>query len=52
LQKKRTRIRLCTQQALAQQLQQQGGVEMDSLVSGVKFIKRTVKKKVILISIY
>jgi hypothetical protein len=25
-------------QALAQQLQQQGGVEMDSLVSGVKFI--------------
>jgi outer membrane protein len=24
------------QQALAQQLQQQGGVEMDSLVSGVK----------------
>jgi hypothetical protein len=39
------------QQALAQQLQQQGGVEMDSLVSGVKnSLNRTVKKKVILIS--
>jgi len=34
------------QQALAQQLQQQGGVEMDSLVSGVKkFIKDYGKKK-------
>jgi outer membrane protein len=33
------------QQALAQQLQQQGGVEMDSLVSGVKkFIKDYGKK--------
>jgi outer membrane protein len=41
------------QQALAQQLQQQGGVEMDSLVSGVKnSLNRTVKKKVILISMY
>jgi outer membrane protein len=39
------------QQALAQQLQQQGGVEMDSLVSGVKnSLNHTVKKKVILIS--
>jgi outer membrane protein len=39
------------QQALAQQLQQQGGVEMDSLVSGVKkFIKSYGKEKVILIS--
>jgi outer membrane protein len=34
------------QQALAQQLQQQGGVEMDSLVSGVKkFIKSYGKEK-------
>lgn len=34
------------QQALAQQLQQQGGVEMDSLVSGVKkFIKSYGKDK-------
>jgi hypothetical protein len=31
--KKKRRIRLCTA-SFAQQLQQQGGVEMDSLVSG------------------
>jgi outer membrane protein len=35
MQKKRTKLGYA-QQALAQQLQQQGGVEMDSLVSGVK----------------
>jgi hypothetical protein len=39
------------QQALSQQLQQESGTEMDTLVSGVKnSSKHTVKKKDILIS--
>jgi outer membrane protein len=47
---KRTRIRYA-QQALAQQLQQQGGVEMDSLVSGVKKFNKTYGKERLLIYI-
>jgi outer membrane protein len=38
------------QQALSQQLQQESGTEMDTLVSGVKFIKAYGKEKDILIS--
>jgi outer membrane protein len=46
---KRNRELVYAQQALAQQLQQQGGVEMDSLVSGVKkFIKDYGKRTDIL----
>jgi outer membrane protein len=33
------------QQALSQQLQQESGTEMDTLVSGVKIHQHTVKKK-------
>jgi outer membrane protein len=38
------------QQALSQQLQQESGAEMDTLVSGVKSLSKHIVKKDILIS--